>query len=88
MVAFTETKNLQKMYQSVFIKGLNMNHEFLMKALGEHVVIMFMYFHYASAMCVYVGRVGNHVSASSLLFLSMSRYHGELNLRTEFYNII
>lgn len=38
-----------------------MNHELLMKALGEHVVVMFMCFHYASAivcvrvyMCMYV----------------------------------
>ncbi len=43
-----------KTYQGVFIKGLNMNHELLMKALGEHVVIMFMCFHYTSAIvCVW-----------------------------------
>lgn len=84
-----------KTYQGVFIKGLNMNHELLMKALGEHVVIMFMCFHYASAIvcvCMYVcwwkPEDGEScLWASSLLFLSMIRYHGVLTLRTQHFTI-
>jgi len=49
------------MYQGVFIKGLNMNHELLMMALGERIVIMFMCFHYASAIL----RVGRNQRAES-----------------------
>lgn len=40
------------MYQGIFIKGLNMNHELLIKALGERVVIMFMCFHLHLQFCV------------------------------------
>lgn len=80
------------MYQAVFIKGLNMNHELLMKALGECVVIMFMCFHYASAiLCVLVETRGRRVMSVSqfITFPFHDSISWSINPQDrEFYNTI
>lgn len=80
------------MYQGVFIKGLNMNHELLIMALGECIVIMFMCFHYASAiLCVLVETRGRRVMSVSqfITFPFHDSISWSINPQDkEFYNTI